>query len=74
MFARPFVLGDLNLTRQIIRDTLAPTDYQISLLIRVDCSKDGIKLLHRIMSAFGTKRTCRSRRSMSAFGGKADIG
>ena len=57
MFARPFVLGDLNLTRQIIRDTLAPTDYQISLLIRVDCSKDGIKLLHCIMSAFGTKQT-----------------
>jgi len=55
MFARPFVLGDLNLTRQIIRDTLAPTDYQISLLIRVDCSRDGIKLLHRIMSAFGHK-------------------
>ena len=26
MFARPFVLGDLNLTRQIIRDTLPPTD------------------------------------------------
>ena len=54
MFTRPFVLGDLNLTRQIIRDTLAPTDYQISLLIRVDCSKDGIKLLRRRMSAFGT--------------------
>jgi hypothetical protein len=59
MFARPFALGDLNLTRQIIRDTLAPTDYQISLLIRVDCSRDGIKLL---------------RRTLSAFGGKADIG
>jgi len=57
MFARPFVLGDLNLIRQIIRDTLAPTDYQISLLIRVDCSRDGIKLLRRRMSAFGTKRT-----------------
>jgi len=25
------------------------------------------------MSAFGTKRTCRSRQRMSAFGGKADI-
>jgi len=24
--------------------------------------------------AFGTKRTCRSRQRMSAFGGKADIG
>ena len=59
MFARPFVLGDLNLIRQIIRDTLAPTDYQISLLIRVDCSRDGIKLLRRRMSAFGTKRTSR---------------
>jgi hypothetical protein len=35
MFARLFVLGDLNVTRQMIRDTLAPTDYQISLLIRV---------------------------------------
>jgi len=60
MFARPFALGDLNLTRQIIRDTLAPTDYyQISLLIRVDCSRDGIKLLRRTLSAFGTKRTSR---------------
>jgi hypothetical protein len=57
MFARPFGLGGLNLTRQIIRDTLAPTDYQISLLIRVDCSRDGIKLLLRLMSAFGTKQT-----------------
>jgi hypothetical protein len=56
MFARPFVLGDLNLTRQIIRDTLAPTDYQISLLIRVDC-RDGVKLLRRTLSAFGTKQT-----------------
>jgi hypothetical protein len=27
----------------------------------------------RLMSAFGTKRTCPSCRSMSAFGGKADI-
>ena len=26
------------------------------------------------MSAFGTKRTCRRRRTMSAFGGEADIG
>jgi translation initiation factor 2 alpha subunit (eIF-2alpha) len=51
------VLGDLNLTRQIIRDTLAPTDYQISLLIRVDCcSGDGIKLLRRTLSAFGPSR------------------
>ena len=58
MFARPFALADLNLTRQI-RDTLAPTDYQISLLIRVDCSRDGIKLLRRTLSAFGTKRTLR---------------
>ena len=55
MFARRFVLGDLNLTRQIIRDTLAPTDYQISLLIRVDCNRDGIKLLRRTLSAFGTR-------------------
>ena len=73
MFARPFALGDLNLTRQIIRDTLAPTDYQISLLIRVDCSRDGIKLLRRTLSAFGTKRTCPSLSAMSAFGGKADM-
>src|SRR5262245_32544317 len=29
--------------------------------------------LQRRMSAFGTKRTCRSRQRMSAFGGKADI-
>ena len=62
MFARPFVLGDLNITRQIIRDTLAPTDYQISLLIRVDCSRDGIKLLHRIMSMLrGNAAFCRFR-------------
>jgi two-component system, cell cycle response regulator DivK len=31
------------------------------------------QLLHCIMSAFGTKRTCQSRQAMSAFGGKADI-
>jgi len=30
-------------------------------------------LLHRVKSASGTKRTCQSCRSMSAFGGKADI-
>jgi len=30
-------------------------------------------LLHRVMSAFGTKRTCKSCRSMSAFGGEADM-
>ena len=29
-------------------------------------------LLHRAMSASGTKRTCQLCRSMSAFGGKAD--
>jgi hypothetical protein len=30
-------------------------------------------LLRRTKSAYGTKRTCLSRRSMSAFGNKADI-
>src|SRR5262245_11667387 len=30
-------------------------------------------LLSSHESPFGTKRTCRSRRSMSAFGGKADM-
>jgi hypothetical protein len=29
--------------------------------------------VHRRMSAYGTKRTFQSQRSMSAFGGKADI-
>src|SRR5215469_11381441 len=30
-------------------------------------------LLHRLMSAFGTKRTWRQHSAISAFGGKADI-
>ena len=34
----------------------------------------GSVLLHRAMSAFGTKRTLCDRVPMSAFGGKADIG
>ena len=38
------------------------------------CPNKRDQLLHRIMSAFGTKRTSQRCRSMSAFGGKADIG
>src|SRR5262245_26342563 len=34
--------------------------------------RDGFSKL-RLMSAFGTKRTCRAEFAMSAFGGKADI-
>jgi len=32
-----------------------------------------VLFVHRVMSAFGTKRTSRDVRSLSAFGGKADI-
>ena len=32
------------------------------------------EIIEELMSAFGTKRTWRSHSSMSAFGGKADIG
>jgi hypothetical protein len=32
------------------------------------------RVIHRCMSAFGTKRTFGSCSAMSAFGGKADIG
>jgi hypothetical protein len=31
------------------------------------------ELLHLLTAAFGTKRTCLARRSVSAFGGKADM-
>src|SRR5262245_23391376 len=30
-------------------------------------------LLHLLTAGFGTKQTCPSRRSMSAFGGEADV-
>src|SRR6516162_8128353 len=38
------------------------------------CPNSSDRLLHRVMSAFGTKRTLRQAQPMSAFGGKADIG
>ena len=34
---------------------------------------DAVTFAAMHMSAFGTKRTCRSPSAMSAFGGKADI-
>jgi len=57
------VLGDLNLIRQIIRNTLAPADYEIS----ADCNRDGIKL-RRCMSpplAVATLRDNAALRSLS---------
>ena len=39
--------------------------------VRARCCGTGFAALHE--SGYGTKRTCRSRRSMSAFGGKVDI-
>jgi len=44
-------------------------DVHPTLLARADEAL----LLHRVMSAYGTKRTYQSCRSMSAFGGKVDI-
>ena len=73
MFARRFLLGDLNLTRQIIRDTLALTDYQIGLLIRVDCSRDGFKLLRCTLSVFGPSRHFAASLNFFAIGGIADM-
>jgi hypothetical protein len=35
--------------------------------------REGITRSSSLMSAFGTKRSSQPRRSMSAFGGKADI-
>ena len=44
-------------------------DVHPTLLARADEAL----LLHRVMSAYGTKRTSRAFSCLSAFGGKADI-
>jgi len=51
------------------RQLLAKIQQCMSQELRNRCDR----LLHRIMSAFGTRRTWRLRRRMSAFGGIADI-
>ena len=45
----------------------------MSIIDQVESPSRARPTLHRVMSAFGTKRTYRGKLTMSAFGGKADI-
>jgi len=45
----------------------------MSIIDQVESPSRARPTLHRVMSAFGTKRTSREVCSLSAFGGKADI-